>query len=97
MTDDTYPNAPGHANTDTSKEAAELVRPKAAYVKRKVLEALEGGPKTTMQIAHACRMRYETCQPRTSELSRMGLIVDSGERGMSRDPRKNAIIWKLAK
>jgi len=90
-----YPDAPGYRSTDTSQAAAEAMKPKVSVLRRMVLTALETGPMTTLEIAHHVRQRYETIQPRTSELKDMGLIEDSGERGISRDPRKKAIIWKI--
>lgn len=91
-----YPETPGHRDTDTSRAAAEDVRPKVSVLRQMVLDALSVRPMTTLEIAHHCRQRYETLQPRSSELKNMGLIEDSGARGISRDPRKKAIIWKLS-
>ena len=90
-----YPDAPGYRATDTSQAAAETMKPKVSVLRRMVLGALEISPMTTMEIAHHIKQRYETIQPRTSELKGMGLIEDSGDRGISRDPRKRAIIWRL--
>lgn len=91
-----YPDAPGYRATDTSQAAAEAMKPKVSVLRRMVLGALETRPMTTMEIAHHIKQRYETVQPRTSELKDMRLIVDSGERGISRDPRKRAIVWMIA-
>ena len=93
----TYPEAPGSKPVDTSIEAAAAIRPKVAYVREKVLEVLAIGPATAVQIARRTRLPYETVQPRTSELKRMGLIEDSGRRGQSRDPAKTAIVWRLVR
>lgn len=90
-----YPDAPGYRPTDTSEAAAEAMKPKVSVLRRMVLGALEIRPMTTMEIAHHIRQRYETVQPRTSELKDMKLIEDSGDRGISRDPRKKAIVWRL--
>lgn len=90
-----YPDAPGYRATDTSEAAAEAMKPKASVLRQMVLDALSVRPMTTLEIAHHIRQRYETIQPRTSELREVGLIEDSGLRGISRDPRKRAIIWRL--
>lgn len=90
-----YPDAPGYRATDTSQAAAEAMRPKVSALRQMVLDALSVRPMTTLEIAHHCRQRYETIQPRSSELKDMGLIKDSGDRGISRDPRKRAIVWTL--
>lgn len=92
-----YPTVPGYANTDTSKAAAEKVKPKAAFVRARVIDALtRQGPLTTVQIAKALGMAYETVQPRTSECRVLNLIVDTGKRGPSRDSSKLAIVWAIA-
>lgn len=102
MTDDQqdlfglYPNSPGYQKTDTSRAAAEAVKPKAPTLRQQVLEVLRAGDATTMQIAHAMRQPYSSVQPRTSELQEMKLIRDSGKRGISRDCTKTAIVWTLA-
>lgn len=90
-----YPDAPGYRATDTSRAAAEAMRPKVSVLRQMVLGALKIRPMTTMEIAHHIRQRYEAVQPRTSELKDMGFIKDSGARGISRDPRKRAIVWAL--
>lgn len=91
-----YPNTPGYQATDTSKAAADQVKPKATWVRARVIDALaRQGPLTTMQIAEAVGLPYEAVQPRTSEARAQGLIEDSGIRGISRDPQKKAIVWRI--
>jgi predicted transcriptional regulator len=91
-----YPTTPGYQDTDTSREAAEKVKPKAAWVRARVIDCLtRQGPMTTVQIAAALGMAYETVQPRTSEARAQGLIVDTGRRGPSRDPGKSSIVWAI--
>lgn len=90
-----YPTSPGYRATDTSQAAAEAMKPKVSVLRQVVLDALSVRPMTTLEIAHHIKQRYEATQPRTSELKDMGLIEDSGLRGISRDPRKRAIIWRL--
>lgn len=92
-----YPTTPGYQGADTSKAAAEKVKPKAAWVRARVIDALtRQGPMTTVQIAAAIGLPYESVQPRTSESRALGLIEDSGARGPSRDPTKNAVVWRIA-
>lgn len=92
-----YPTTPGYQNTDTSKAAADKVKPKAAWVRARVIDALtRQGPMTTVQIAAALGLPYEAVQPRTSEGKALGTIEDSGARGPSRDPGKSAIVWRIA-
>ena len=90
-----YPDAPGYRNTDTSRAAADAIKPRLSKMQSDVLKVLAVRPMTVMEIAQALRQRFETIQPRTSECAAKGLIEDSGERGISRDPRKAAIIWRL--
>lgn len=94
---DFYPQSPGFRRTDTSRAAAEAVKPKAATVRLMVLEALKRRPMTSIEIAEHLRLPYSTCQPRLSENAAKGLVEDSGARGRSRDPSKAAIVWRLAK
>lgn len=91
-----YPDAPGWKRTDTSKAAAKAVKPKAAWVRARVIDALTRlGPMTTEQIRIAVGLPYETVQPRTSEARAQDLIHDSGARGPSRDPDKQSIVWAI--
>jgi hypothetical protein len=92
-----YPSVPGYQRTDTSKAAAEKVKPKAAWVRARVIDALtRQGPMTTVQIARAIGLPYESVQPRLSESRALSLVIDTGKRGPSRDPAKNAIVWAIA-
>lgn len=92
-----YPLTPGYQVTDTSKSAAETVKPKAAWVRARVIDCLtRQGPMTTVQIAKAISMAYETVQPRLSESRALGQVIDTGQRGPSRDPSKTAIVWAVA-
>ncbi len=91
-----YPNAPGWKGADTSQAAAEEVESSATTLRDLTLAEIKRAPKTTIEIAKALGVRFESVQPRTSELRAQGLIVDSGRRGPSRDPGKLAIVWALA-
>lgn len=91
-----YPDAPGYRDTDTSKDAADAIRPRLSAMQSNVLKALAVRPMTSFEIAHALRLPFHADQPRTAELQAKGMIEDSGERGISRDPTKLAIVWRLA-
>lgn len=91
-----YPTTPGYQDTDTSRAAAEAVKPKAAWVRARVIDCLtRQGPMTTVQIAKAIGMAYETVQPRLSESRALDQVHDTGRRGPSRDPGKTAIVWAV--
>lgn len=92
-----YPNHPGWQKTDTSRDAAEAAALRCVEIRDKVLTLLKAHALTTAQIAKRLRLRYETVQPRTSELRAMGLIRDTGRRGPSRDPNRTAIVWEAAR
>lgn len=92
--DDTYPNAPGHRNTDTSFDAAASVKPSAAKLQQMVLAELAKSPATSFELAARLNVTYASIQPRTSELSAKSAILDSGLRRKSESGR-NSIVWKL--
>lgn len=94
----TYPNAPGFQNTDTSKDAALAVKEPAVVVRMAAIMFLgdcgeRGG--TAQEVADGLGLKYETVQPRLSELRAKGKIADSGQRRESRDRTKKAIVWIL--
>lgn len=92
-----YPDAAGHRGVDTSVSAAEAIKPRLSAMQSDVLRVLGVKPMTSFEIAHALRLSYHTAQPRTAELLAKGMIEDSGARGISRDPKRDAIVWRLAK
>ncbi len=81
--------------TDTSKAAAEKIKPHASNLRAEALIAIRLTRQdgiTTSALAEWMGIDYASIQPRTSELRKADLIVDSGRRG------KNAkgnleIIW----
>lgn len=93
----TYPQTPGFQNTDTSKAAADLVKPSAQSLREQVLAAIRQKPRTSFELARDLGHPFEGIQPRTSELREMGLIEDSGARGVSRSPRTKSIVWQVVK
>lgn len=94
---DFYPSAPGFRRTDTSRAAADAVKPTVNERQAMVVEALRAwGPMTTVQVCDRLGFDYHQIQPRFSECRALGLIEDSGARGESRDKSKLAIVWRLA-
>lgn len=96
---DQYPHAPASRDTDTSKAAAEAMKPSAATIQRKIVDALTvrgGTGATSKELADSLGIPYEAVQPRTSELRKLKKIVDSGERRASRAADKKAIVWRLS-
>lgn len=91
----TYPNSPGHANTDTSKAAAHDMEPRAGTIAAKVLDALRTSPMASFELAEAADVSYRSTQPRTSELRAKKLIRDSGMRKVDPETGKQAIVWEV--
>jgi DNA-binding MarR family transcriptional regulator len=90
-----YPDAPGHRGVETSIAAAKTVAPKLGRLQRLALEAVKSRGAvglTTDELAEALNLDRPSIQPRTSELSRKGLIVDSGLRRHNAS-RRRAIVW----
>lgn len=92
-----YPDAPGHRGIQTSIEAAESIAPKLGRLQKLALYAIAARGAfglTADELAEALDLDRYSIQPRTSELSRKGLIVDSGLRRFNVS-RKRAIVWTL--
>jgi predicted transcriptional regulator len=90
-----YPHAPAEGRTDTSADAASSIRTLTARVQRAAYHAIaEMGSHglTTDELAARLGMERTTVQPRTSELRRLGRIIDSGQRRHNRNG-KRAIVW----
>lgn len=90
-----YPRTPGFRRTDTSKGAAEAMEPSVAYLQTKALRAIRRKPMTSWELSRHLGIAFESIQPRTSELQKLGLIEDSGERGPARSPHRTAIRWRV--
>lgn len=90
-----YPDAPGHRGVATSIAAAESIKPRLSAMQSDVLRVLGVKPMTSFEVAHALRLAYFSVQPRLAELQAKGLVEDSGARGISRDPRREAIVWRI--
>jgi hypothetical protein len=94
-----YPDAPGHRGVETSVEAAESMKPSLARLQKLVLDAIGSRAAlgaTADECAALLGLDRWSVQPRTSELRRKRLIVDSGLRRRN-ETRKNAIVWTLPK
>jgi hypothetical protein len=91
-----YPNAPGFQDTDTSRQAAEDVGRKSKDIQAQVLAAVgrQGDfGATAEELAAILRLPRGTVQPRTTELSRLGKLKDSGKRRQNLSSGKMAIVW----
>lgn len=97
MSDDRYPDVPGHRGVETSVEAADAVAPTAGRLQRIVFDAIaQAGPagRSTNELAEQLHLERGSVQPRTSELRSKRLIADSGLRRPNANG-KRAIVWTL--
>jgi biotin operon repressor len=87
----------GYQRTDTSRDAADGIAPRARAIRKAVLDYLTIAPRprSTEEIAAAVGVIYASVQPRLSELRNDGLVIDSGARGTSRYGKK-CILWQIA-
>lgn len=87
--------APYIQSSDTSRAAAESIRPSAANLREKVLGAITLAGMTGMSdedIANFTGMNPSTARPRRCELAEVGLIVDLGERRKTASGR-SCVVW----
>ncbi len=92
-----FPHDPAYGKTDTSFDAAQVIKPSCETLQHEVLVALRDNPLglTTQELATYTRRPYGSIQPRTSELQAMGMIEDSGERRMPEGGRCKVIVWRV--
>ena len=93
-----YPDGPGHRDVDTSVSAAKAIASVTSRIQRTALLAIqEVGTRglTSQELADRTGIDFATIQPRTTELRRKGLIVDSRQRRRNRNG-KAAIVWTAA-
>lgn len=86
--------------SETSRAAAREISPHAESLRGSVLALLRslsaaGKGATDEQIAETLRMSPNTERPRRIELVRMGCVIDSGERALTKAGRK-AVVWTIA-
>jgi len=90
----TYPNTPGHKGpAETSRAAADAIKPKVLTIRESVLAAITlWGPMTADEIASRLRLSILAVRPRCSELCKLGVIQDSGERRLNASGIR-AVVW----
>lgn len=93
---ESYPNHPGYRKTDTSRAAANDMKPRMSRLQGLVVNALkQHGALATFEIAAKLERPYRSIQPRTSELRLSGVIQDTKERRVDPETGKRAIVWGL--
>lgn len=91
----TFSEQPPHVLSDTSRMAAEAMKPTAGRLRQRVYERLvlagyDG--MTDCELQEALAMNPSTQRPRRVELVNAGLVRDSGVRRNTASGRK-AIVW----
>lgn len=88
-----YPQTPCAQDRDTSRAAAEAIKPLAPGLRAKVLDVIErSNGLTADEAAGRLGLSILSVRPRLTELSRLGQVRDSGERRRNRSGT-NAIVW----
>ena len=91
----TYPDAPGYAPPQTSKDAAESMKPTASALRHRILAELQvrGSTGATCdELEQAMDLSHQTCSARLREMALKGAIVDSEKTRATRSGRA-AIVW----
>lgn len=89
----TYPKSPGFKEAETSKQAAESMQSSAPLLRERVLACLAICPKTPDEVAGYLRVSILSVRPRFTELARLGLITDTGQRRRN-DSGRMAKVWR---
>jgi biotin operon repressor len=86
----------GWQKTDTSKAAADDMKPKAKTLRDQAYDVVAQAPTpvSTEYVAYMMDKGYASVQPRLSELQNEGRIIDSGRRGINLSG-KSCILWKI--
>ena len=86
---------PSPGVTDTSTAAAEKIKPKHGTLARTVFNIIDNNGQygaTTTEISILSGRNYRGIQPRTSELKKMKLVFDSGDRRKNEFDNQE-IVW----
>ena len=95
---DAEPLPPAVESSRTSQEAACAIEPRAATLRRAVLECIRAagdGGRTDEEVQDELGMNPSTERPRRIECERMGLVRDSGRTRKTKSGR-NAVVWVAA-
>ncbi len=88
-----YPHQPGARDRDTSSDAAASVAPRAETLRARALDEIErSNGLTADQVAGRLGMSILSIRPRITELARLGMVRDTGERRRNNSGRR-AIVW----
>lgn len=90
-----YPYRPGHKKRDTSRAAAKAIEDRAPTLRDQCLAIFSYFcvDATADEVAEKLDKSLLAIRPRITELARMGLITDTGQRRENASG-KMAIVWK---
>jgi len=98
----TYPQSPGYRTRETSRNDAEHIAPRVPTLRDRALRMIRvggsldsAGGLTADEVAADLNESILAIRPRITELSKLGLIVDSGIRRKNGSGRQ-AIVWRVA-
>ena len=86
-----------HKNAkDTELAAAEFIAPKVTGLRLQALQSLASAQPglTGSQVADRMGAWLYSVKPRLTELQRMGLVEDSGERAKN-ERKRQEVVWKI--
>jgi DNA-binding Lrp family transcriptional regulator len=76
-----------HNGTDTSRDAAESMRPHVSEIEQRVLAFVKLRARTCEELEEATGLSHQTASARLKGLADKGLIKDSGARRPTRSGR----------
>ena len=89
-----YPYTPGYKKPGTSRESALATKPRAATLRARVLEVLNGEELTADECAERLHETPFSIRPRLSELLEMGKIEETGYRRINPTSGHSACVWR---
>lgn len=89
-----YPDKSGYQNQETSKQAAQDIKPRAKKLEARVLEVIRSFPFgcSPERAAQELEKNIISVRPRFTQLKLKGFIEDSGRRDRT-ECNKSSIIW----
>ena len=91
-------NPPFQPHSETSREAAEAIKPKRGTLQRRVFAFIESrgvSGATDEEIQLGLELNGSTVRPRRGELAQRRLIVQSGKTRKTKSGR-NATVWVVS-
>lgn len=89
-----YPTYPGSRNTDTSRDAAKDIAPKAEVIRSKIMRMLRVRDMSPDECAAELELNILAVRPRFSELYKLGKIERTDKRALTAS-KKRAIVWRV--